>query len=619
MQISFFKKFGYCGELICLAFILNALIQCNVYADVNNSKDLPVGGKLKKVIISLDSEQATADEIKAVLTTKQHPYLKRTDFQNRAEDLTKLYEVSGNKLLWVANPEAEKNAHEVIGLITAAKDNGLNPEDYELNNLLDLQAKAKITALDNDKELALYDTAISLSLLRYLHDLHYGRINPKAINFNLKLRDKKIIDLSELINDAIKTSQINNLVQRCQPQLKQYQKLKQELANYRVLASEGVSFHLPFVQKVKPGENLSISGALLARYLIKLGDLPKDSESDYKNSNVYDDKLAAGVKKFQLRHGNEADGVLGQRTVAELNVSVSERITQLELAMERLRWLPELANGTSIIVNIPAFQLWAFDNVDEINANMPNMRVVVGKALKNETPVLMAEMRFIDFMPYWNVPYNIVKNEIVPKLLKNPSYLNAENMEMVATDGAETKVVPFSGSTLQGLTQGNIRIRQRPGHKNALGKVKFMFPNKNDVYLHDTPSHDLFNRTRRDFSHGCVRVEKPNQLAQFVLKDQLTKEAIDEAMKTEKSRRVMLKKTIPVLFFYTTGFVDQNSRLNFYADIYGYDAILKTELQKLQDVPDQVLFVPPPETAPTEAPTNQTLIPNSNNESDKQP
>ena len=149
--------------------------------------------------------------------------------------------------------------------------------------------------------------------------------------------------------------------------------------------------------------------------------------------------------------------------------------------------------------------------------------------------------------------------------------------------------------------------------------MKFMFPNKNDVYLHDTPSHDLFNRTRRDFSHGCVRVERPNQLAQFVLKNQLNKEEIDEVMKTEKSRRIMLKKTIPVLFFYTTAFVDQNGRLNFYADIYGYDEILKTELKKLQDVPDQVLFVPPPETIPTEASTSPALLPNANSESEKQP
>jgi len=616
VQINFIKKFGYSCELFILALLLNCFVQFNVYADVDSA--LPLVDKLKKAIISLDIEQATADEIKAVLKTKQNSYLKRSNFQNRSEDITKLYEFSGNKLLWVSNPDAEKKALEVIGLISAASENGLNPEDYELSNLMRLQAKSKITAIDNYKELALYDTAISVSLLRYLHDLHYGRINPKSINFNLKLRDKKIIDIPRLINTAINKLSILELDDLSQPQLKQYQKLKQELAIYRVLAAEGLVLHLPFIEKVNPNENLSMANAL-THFLIGLGDLSKDSDASYKNATIYDDKLVAGVKKFQLRHGIEVDGVLGQRTVAELNVPIFERISQLELAMERLRWLPELTNGASIIVNIPAFQLWAFDDVNEINANMPNMRVVVGKALKNETPVLMAEMRFIDFMPYWNVPYNIVKKEIVPKLIKNPSYLLGENMEMVATDQGETKIVPFSGATLVGLNQGTIRIRQRPGQKNALGKVKFMFPNKNDVYLHDTPSHALFSRARRDFSHGCVRVEKPDQLAEFVLKNQLSKEAINDAMQTQKSRRIMLKKSIPVLFFYTTAFVDHNNVLSFYADIYGYDEVLKAELKKLQDVPDQVLFSPPEEIVPTEVATSNTELSNLTTESDKQP
>ena len=248
------------------------------------------------------------------------------------------------------------------------------------------------------------------------------------------------------------------------------------------------------------------------------------------------------------------------------------------------------------------------------------MRVVVGKAAKNETPVLMAEMRFIDFMPYWNVPYNIVKKEIIPKLLKNPRYLEGENMEMVATDGGEAKTVSFSSATLSGLNQGNVRIRQKPGNKNALGKVKFMFPNKNDVYLHDTPSHHLFSRSRRDFSHGCVRVENPDQLAQFVLKNQLSKEEIDEAFQTQKNRRVTLKKSIPVMFFYTTAFVDQNDHLSFYEDIYAYDDVLKAKLKKLQDVSDLTVFVLPPELLQAGQSVTEESVPILNNaDADKQP
>jgi len=279
-----------------------------------------------------------------------------------------------------------------------------------------------------------------------------------------------------------------------------------------------------------------------------------------------------------------------------MNVPLSQRVTQIELAMERLRWLPELNAGPYIIVNIPAFQLWAFDDIDQFNSVAANMKVVVGKALKNETPVLMATLSFIDFMPYWNVPYSIVKKEILPKLMQNPGYLAGENMELVTTFGNETKAVAFTASSLAQLKQGTLRIRQRPGTKNALGRVKFIFPNQEDVYLHDTPSQPLFSKSRRDFSHGCVRVENPEGLAEFALKNQWSREAIHQALNTLKTQRVILKKPIPVLFFYITSFFDQNNNLVFYPDIYGYDGILLGALRKPEDLLDQPNLVSAPVT-----------------------
>ena len=348
-------------------------------------------------------------------------------------------------------------------------------------------------------------------------------------------------------------------------------------------------------KSISPGGNLP-QAEELREFLVKTGDLPEEqSDSNTKKSNRYTGNLVAGVKKFQLRHGMNADGVLGKGTVAAINEPLRQRVTQIELAMERLRWLPEPSAGASIIVNIPAFQLWAFDDVDEFNADMPNMRVVVGKALKNQTPVLMAKMSFIDFMPYWNVPYNIVKEEILPKLMQNPGYLAGQNMELVTTFGNETKAVAFTASSIAQLKQGTLRIRQRPGKKNALGKVKFIFPNKSDVYMHDTPSRSLFSKSRRDFSHGCVRVANPDQLAEFALKNQWSKETIQQALNTPKTRRVILKKSIPVTFFYVTSFIDQNDNLAFYSDIYGYDAVLQEALNKSGDLSDEAIFAPPPE------------------------
>jgi murein L,D-transpeptidase YcbB/YkuD len=196
-------------------------------------------------------------------------------------------------------------------------------------------------------------------------------------------------------------------------------------------------------------------------------------------------------------------------------------------------------------------------------------------------------------MPYWNVPYSIIKEEILPKWLQDPHYLDKEEMELVYNFGNEVKPVALTETSLDQVKQGLLKIRQRPGKKNPLGRVKFIFPNKDDVYLHSTPANSLFSKSRRDFSHGCVRVEDPELLAEFALKNQKewTKEAIEQAMKSPKTERVILKKPIPVLFFYTTSFIDQDGNLEFYPDIYGHDAVLLGALQKTEDLSDNLLFV----------------------------
>jgi murein L,D-transpeptidase YcbB/YkuD len=541
--------------------------------------------------IMANENASVANEIKTIFTTKHHPYLALSDFLNRTEDLEALYKMADYQLLWLGNAQAEKNILEVLNLLDSAPANGLNPANYDTEMLRQkLRSALAIVDTEDYKQLALYDTAISLSLLRFLHDLHYGRVNPQGINYKLKLREKKLIDLPALIKDSLALGAIKQLPLLVEPKLQQYQKLKSALATYRLLAEKSPLFQLRIENSINSGDNLR-QVEELQRFLKAVGDMPEESDSGAGKSTRYTGKIVAGVKKFQQRHGLNADGVMGKGTVAAINVPLRLRVTQIELAMERLRWLPELNAGPYIIVNIPAFQLWAFDDVDQFNSDVANMRVGVGKALKNETPVLMAEMRFIDFMPYWNVPYNIVKEEILPKLMQNPRYLDRENMELVTTFGNATKAVAFTGSSIAGLKQGMLRIRQRPGKKNALGRVKFIFPNKEDVYLHDTPSQTLFSKSRRDFSHGCVRVANPEGLAEFALKNQWSKETIQQALNTPKTQRVILKKSIPVLFFYITSFFDHNNNLAFYPDIYGHDAVLLGALKKPEDLSDQSIFV----------------------------
>jgi murein L,D-transpeptidase YcbB/YkuD len=440
---------------------------------------------------------------------------------------------------------------------------------------------------------ATFDTAVSLSLLRYLHDLHYGRVSPQGINFNLKLREKKLIDLPALILAARDRGRIAPLPAEVEPKLDQYRKLKAALAHYRELAARVAPLKLEVARSVHIGDKHPQLEEL-RRFLMQSGEIQAGADKVPAPAGpVYDEELSEGVKHFQARHGLTADGVLGKGTAAALSVPLSERVTQIELALERLRWLPDIGYGPYILVNIPAFQMWVYDDISKSEPSTLSMRVVVGQAMKTQTPVLMAEMRFIDFMPYWNVPYSITKNEIIPKLIANPAYLHSENLEIVSAFSDHAKPLPLNVDSLLMLKQGLLKIRQRPGKKNPLGKVKFMFPNKDDVYLHDTPSKSLFNRSTRDFSHGCVRIEKPLELAEFALRNQpeWTRENIQLAMQAPKMQRVMLKKSIPILFFYTTAFAEQNGAVAFYRDIYGHDTVLLEALKNTSDLSDQLLFV----------------------------
>lgn len=539
------------------------------------------------------AEQKTgvAKEISAIIAAKHHPDLLQPSFANRFDDLDALYKMQNYRLLWLGRDNSERNIAEALNLLANASFHGLNPLNYDTELLKRNLPAALALKPENVKKLALYDTALSLSLLRFLHDLHYGRVNPQGIHFNLKLREKKLADLPVLIK--ANQSTLSKLPEIVEPKLLQYQKLKHSLALYRQLDAKYVPFQLSVNKSLRLGERHPQIQSL-KNFLISIGDLLEDkNQADSQNADLYTNKIRDGVMKFQHRHGLTPDGIIGKGTVAAINTPFKQRITQIELAMERLRWLPEINAGEYIIVNIPAFQLWAFDDISKPHPGILNMKVVVGKALKNQTPVLMAEMRFIDFMPYWNVPYSIVKDEILPKLSVNPAYLDKENMELVTGFTNDAKAMALTPDAMALLKQGALKIRQRPGSKNALGRVKFMFPNKEDVYLHDTPANALFSKSRRDFSHGCVRVENPEGLANFVLKDQpgWDKETIKLAMKTSKTQRVILKRPIPVLFFYITSFIDENGSLAFYPDIYGHDQVLLEVLKKPQDLSDQSLFI----------------------------
>lgn len=263
----------------------------------------------------------------------------------------------------------------------------------------------------------------------------------------------------------------------------------------------------------------------------------------------------------------------------------AQHVRQILLTMERWRWLPPAQRARFVVVNIPAFMLYAFDRDASKEGPVLSMPVVVGGAFRHKTPVFAGELQYLIFRPYWDVPTSIARQELVPKLRRDPALARRERYEIVAVDAPmqPTRTYPVTGETLDRVAAGTLHLRQRPGDGNSLGFVKFVFPNEYDVYLHDTPARELFTRTRRDFSHGCIRVERPVQLAQFVLQGvpEWTAAAIDTAMHYgPDARRVDVPSPLRVYILYGTAVADSSGEVHFYQDIYGYDATLERALAR---------------------------------------
>jgi murein L,D-transpeptidase YcbB/YkuD len=314
------------------------------------------------------------------------------------------------------------------------------------------------------------------------------------------------------------------------------------------------------------------------RRLRLFGDLPANATMP-EGDTVYQGALVDAVKSFQLRHGITADGRIGAQTLAQMNVPLGRRVQQIQLTLERWRWLPMAYEQSPIVVNIPEFRLRAYDDQRKIALAM---NVVVGKAYNHSTPVFTNKMQYLVFRPYWNVPSSIARSELLPAVQRDSNYLAKKGFEVV---DARQNVVGSGTVTpeiIQQLRAGKLFIRQKPGPTNSLGLIKFIFPNDYSVYMHDTPATEFFSRSRRDFSHGCVRLEKPADLAALVLRGTpgWTMERIRAAMNGDKTQQVNLAKPIPVLILYGTVIVNEDGIVHFYDDIYGHDAALEKALAK---------------------------------------
>ncbi len=349
--------------------------------------------------------------------------------------------------VWLdARGQPNASALDALRLLADAGADGLAPRDYRAAELGAQAAAAAAAPSAAVLPQPAFERDLSAAMRRYLHDLHLGRIDPRALGFPAARSGAAAPDFAALLYAGAAAGRLPEAVAELRPRLSQYAKLREALARYRVLAADASLVHPPFAAAAKRGETYR-DGAALHRLLVALGDLPADAPSPTAGDDA---TLAAGVSRFQNRHGLAVDGVLGRATRVALNVPLAYRVQQLESALERLRWLPDLSVRPFIGINIPMFRLWASDPATPDSATI-SMKVVVGRARKTETPVLFEEMRYLVFRPYWNVPRSIVRNEILPALSNNPGYLQRNDMEIVRGAGDDAKAVIVSDDNLAAL------------------------------------------------------------------------------------------------------------------------------------------------------------------------
>jgi murein L,D-transpeptidase YcbB/YkuD len=465
-----------------------------------------------------------------------------------APDLSCFYDRRKYAPAWIGEKGVRPDSDELIAALADAPADGLDSERYRLADLRQRLAQTRTSSVPGD--LAELDLRLTDAFLRLAADLRNGAVNPQLIYPDCEI-DIPEVDLSASLESALASGHVRAAIADLAPAHAGYKALKTALAQMRASAAHGGWPTVPDGPPLKPGDRGERVAAVRA-HLEASGELPpaaSASGSAAAPRDLFDAPLQAALVKFQDQHGLDADGHVGKGTLAALNVTAEQRIRQIEVNLDRWRWLPHDLGERYIMVNIAGF---TFDLV-EAGRSALSMRVVAGK-VTNRTPMFTGRMTNIVLNPYWNVPASIARKEVIPHMERDPGYLAKEGLEVIR-----------NGS--------NVEVRQKPGPKNALGRVKFLFPNRFDVYLHDTPSRSLFSRTVRSFSHGCIRVEKPIELAEYLLKDDpvWTPKRIAAVIAKGKEAWVNIPKPLPVHLVYWTAWVDDAGILQLRDDIYGRD------------------------------------------------
>ena len=414
---------------------------------------------------------------------------------------------------------------------------------------------------------------LSDAYLVYAAHLLNGRVNPETLHADEWTIYPSRFNLARHLSTALEGGEVEGSLKSLQPAQPGYGRLKTALVVNRALAERGGWPVIPGDGRLEKGDKSDRVPVLRSRLKVT-GDMPAQADA---TSDLFDEAVEEAVMRFQQRHGLYDDGIVGTRTLRALNVPVEKRIRQIELNLERWRWLPQNLGNPYILVNIAGYGLEVVENETPVLT----MKIVVGTAFQ-KTPVFSGKMTYIEMNPYWNVPHSIATEETLGKIQKNPDFFAKENMKVFK---AEPNGVEVSHSAIDWsqLSESNFpyRLRQEPGPRNPLGRIKFMFPNKHSVYLHDTSDPQLFKKERRGYSHGCIRIEKPMDMAEFVMRGskEWSIEKIKAVLKTKETTVANLPKPIPVHILYFTAWGNGDGTVHFLEDIYRRDERLEKALQ----------------------------------------
>ena len=529
------------------------------------------------IALAASAQTATgpAAELRRLADAGRLDDLRWPDFSDYRLHVRNFYDPAGYAPAWIRSSQATPQARALIAILQRADEKGLSAADYDGPRWTERLARL---AAASDAERARFDAALTVCIMRYVSDLRIGKVNPKHFRFGLDIEQKKY-DLPDFLRQRlVNAPDVNPALDGVEPPYPGYKRALATLLKYQALARQDDGQQLPIPAKaVDPGSAWP-GVPRLARLLRLVGDLPPDAPEP----ETYSGALVDAVKRYQLRHGLPNDGRLGAQTVKSLNVPLSFRIRQLQLTLERWRWMPPGFPSPPIVINIPEFRLRAY-NEEPGGPVALESNVIVGRAYRSMTPVFVDLMKYVVLRPYWNVTPSIQRAEIVPAIQKDREYISKKGFEVTTPAGQVVTDATISDDVLARLRAGSLAVRQKPGPSNSLGLVKLIFPNSYNVYLHSTPAQSLFSQSRRDFSHGCIRVEKAAELTAWALRNNpgWDLDRVRQSMNSGKdNQQVNLTKPIPILILYGTAIVDDQGQAHFFEDIYGLDAALEKVLAK---------------------------------------